>query len=201
MHQLKMHGIRDHVFISVSTYLSILLTGHSMQTLLSVLAVMITIASGASTGTQEFSLSDPVLTRDVTTLIDLTRFIPTGCAGSDYCEDSPDYPEVDSLQEIVKQIGDNDLTQLLFPKIHISDHFQTRNRAAVPIESEDSLTPTVVDTIIMESDMAVIPSFASPTTFTQPWDDYDLISETPLCHVLESYVFPKTAKSRSSQWR
>ena len=85
MHQLKMHGIRDHVFISVSTYLSILLTGHSMQTLLSVLAVMITIASGASTGTQEFSLSDPVLTRETTT--ERSRNVYPHrlcCAGSDY---------------------------------------------------------------------------------------------------------------------
>ena len=172
-----------------------------MQALLSVLAVMITIASEATTGTQEFILSDPVLTRVVTTLIDLTRFIPTGCAGSDYCEDSPDYPDLGSLKEIVKKLGESDLTHLLFPNMHIIDPLQTRNRAAVPIQSEDSLTPTVVDTIIMESDMAVIPSVASSTTFTKPWDDYDLISETPLCHVLESYVFPKTAKSRSSQWR
>ena len=156
---------------------------------------MITISGGASTGTQEF------LTRDATSVTDLARFIPTGCAGSDYCEESPDYPEVENLKEIVKKLGETDLTQILFPKIHISDPLQTRNRAAVPVDSEDSQTPKIVDTIIMESDSEVLLSFGSPTPFSQPWDDYDLISETPLCQVLESYVFPKTAKSRSSQWR
>eukprot|EP00092_Neocalanus_flemingeri_P004118 GFUD01004431.1.p1 GENE.GFUD01004431.1~~GFUD01004431.1.p1 ORF type:complete len:277 (+),score=63.73 GFUD01004431.1:342-1172(+) len=138
----------------------------------------------------------------------LTKFTPKGCDNSDYCEDSDDYPDINSVKEIVKKFGNPDLTQILFSQVGVPDHLQTRNRAPVPIPYEETfgdvssrLNPKIVSTITTDGDTAQVPSQSPPSQPRQPWAEYDWISETPLCHTVESYVFPKTAKTRSRQWR
>ena len=47
----------------------------------------------------------------------LPLFVPAGCDGSDYCEDSLDYPDNDTLMEIINNNSDNHLLQLLFTQV------------------------------------------------------------------------------------
>ena len=151
---------------------------------------------------KQFNLSVPVSTSSEYKVRNIQNFIPTGC-DDDYCEDSDEYPDVESVKEIVKNFGNPDFTQLLFTQIGVTDPLKIKNRAPVPIpyESFDSvnsrLNPKIVGTILTESSTAQIP-YSQPR---EPWDENDLISETPLCHTIENYVFPKTAKTRKRQWR
>ena len=62
----------------------------------------------------QYSLSTPVITSSDYKVMSLTKFIPAGCDNSDYCEDSADYPDVESVKEIVNNFGNHDLTKILF---------------------------------------------------------------------------------------
>ena len=160
--------------------------------------------SDQARGDKQFNLSIPVATSSSAfKVMNLKRFVPFGCEdGSEYCEDSADYPDVDSVKEIVKNIGNPELTKLLFTQRGVADPLQTRNRAPVPITYEhfgntnSRLNPKIVGTILTESSTATIPN-SEPRN---PWDD-NFITETPLCPTIENYVFPKTAKTRTRQWR
>ena len=99
---------------------------------------------------------------------DLTKFVPADCGDNDYCEDSLDYPDEESLMEIVRNMSDTDLVQLLFRQIGV---------------------------------LTKQPSKVTKGRPKNPDDEYELIFWTSLCHTVESFVFPKTAKTRSSQWR
>ena len=144
---------------------------------------------------KQFNLSIPVKTSSdlKVRLMSRNTFLPRGCDNSDYCIESEDYPDIESVKEIVKNFGNSDLTQLFF-----HDPLETKTEAEVSIPDVSSrLNPKIVGWgITTEEDTAQIPYSAR-----QPWDEYDLITETPLCHTISNYVFPKTAKTRSRQSR
>ena len=114
---------------------------------------------------------------------DLLKFIPVGCGDSDYCEDSPDYPDAESVKEIVRNFGNPDLAQILFTQIGAAVEEDAEDGSG---ENHDSVATFII---------------AGKTQPQQPPVEYNLISLTPLCHTIDNYVFPKTAKTRSSQWR
>ena len=136
---------------------------------------------------QEFRLSEPVISSE-SNARQLAYFTPGGCGGSDYCEDTPDYPDEEIIRDIVGKLGrDNLVTHIFFN--NTLDNNQT----------------AVVDKILTDYDTAEIAySDYDPLTLRgnfETTDEFDLVRETPLCHFIESFVFPKTAKTRSNQWR
>ena len=140
-------------------------------------------------------MSDPVISSE-SNARQLAYFTPGGCGGSDYCEDTPDYPDEEIIRDIVGKLGrDNLVTQIFFNNT-------LANNQTVAVEKILTEDDTAV---IAESDydnVQVLPS--KPLTIRgnfETTDEFDLVRETPLCHFIESFVFPKTAKTRSNQWR
>ena len=60
----------------------------------------------------QFNLSTP--TTSDKRVEELSLFVPAGCDGSDYCEESLDYPDNETLIEIINNNSDNHLLQQLF---------------------------------------------------------------------------------------
>ena len=143
---------------------------------------------------RQFNLSTPVVTNSAITIMNLGMFIPSGCedSNSDYCGDSGDYPDEDIVKGIVVSGGDNDLTRLLF-----SNHV-TKPRSPTPLlyqqfgDASSRLPPD--RSIITESSTATIPR-------ENTWEESDWLMESPLCDFEETFVFPKTARTRARQWR
>ena len=164
---------------------STMVPGHAMILLASTTyaaAQDIVFPTHQASASAQFNLSIP--TSSEQKVEDLTKFVPAGCDDNDYCEDSLDYPDEETVMEIVKNVSNPALVQMLFTQIGF-----------LAKQDEYVIEPKIAKTIIIESDK---PTKMLPDDLD---DDYDLILMTPLCHTVENFVFPKTAKTRSSQWR
>ena len=170
---------------------------HPITTMMSILSMVV-----MSAGEQVYSMSDPVITSSQLSVMEVRKFLPTGCDGSDYCEETLDYPDVDIMKEIVSKLGKNELTKILFAKLDGTKLLQANSRASIPTvkerfaELDFEVNGEVAKMIPIAEDNAQV-----PTAHAQPWDEYLTVSETPVCQAVETYVFPKTARTRSSQWR
>ena len=87
----------------------------------------------------------------------LPLFVPAGCDGSDYCEDSLDYPDNDTVMEIINNNSDNHLLQQLFTVTGmisdnsrddyiIEDDYELLEYSPLCDTIDDIVTPTVAKT-------------------------------------------------------
>jgi len=147
---------------------------------------------------RQYNLSKPVETNSAA-IMSLDRFIPKGCedSSSDYCEAAGDYPDKETVREIVVGTGDHHLARLLFTHTNTP---VSSTREPVPVLYDQGQFGDISSRlppdrgINTESSTATIPR-------EQPWDESDLVLETPLCDFQETFVFPRTARTRARQWR
>ena len=150
---------------------------------------------------RHFNLSIPITANYASQVMNASKFVPRGCDDGDYCEESNDYPDDESVKEIVKSLGDTKITELLFNELSSLDSVKGKKKLPVPITYENfddissRLNPEIVGSIITEGDTAEIPESRNP------WDEDEYLRESPICDSVESYIRPRTARARSGQWR
>ena len=87
----------------------------------------------------------------------LSLFVPAGCDGSDYCEDSLDYPDNDTVMEIINNNSDNHLLQQLFTvtgmisdnsrdEYMVEDDYELLEYSPLCDTIDNIVTPTVAKT-------------------------------------------------------
>jgi len=142
---------------------------------------------------RKFRLSEPIRSEQLSESLLTTNFVPSsGCDDATYCNSTNEYPSQESLLRILNSEGDGHLLRMLYhhepqkPEIYRPT---TRLRPSVGITSEDT------EAEYTSGDWDV----------QQRWnpDNTDLPAhlEQPLCDEITQYVYPKSAITRSKQWR
>jgi len=139
--------------------------------------------------------------RAVVPLTPHSVFIPSGCgSGEDYCEEVSDYPDQDTIKQIVRNSTSKVEAAILFDKP--AREVQVEEKAAVPLTYSSRLRPGVVDTITTEEKTLRLPQDTGVVELQGKANiEYNFVEESPVCASLDSYVYPRSARTVDRKWR